>query len=67
LASPGKVSGRDIMVRLRIIHGWIAAIVSGDYFPDRNIHGLLGFRDDKTVMTRIDVAFPVLYTRMFFR
>ena len=35
----------------------VPAIIS----PDRNIHGLLEFRDDKTVTTRIDVAFPVLH------
>ncbi len=31
---------------------------------DRNIHGLLEFHGDGTVMTRIDVAFPVLYGKL---
>jgi len=35
----------------------VPAIIS----PDRNIHGLLEFHDDRTVTTRIDVAFPVLH------
>lgn len=29
--------------------------------PDRKIHGLLEFHDDRTMMTRIDVAFSVLH------
>ncbi|MCX7748070.1 MAG: D-alanine--D-serine ligase VanG [Clostridia bacterium] len=35
----------------------VPAIIS----PDRNIHGLLEFHDDRTVTTKIDVAFPVLH------
>jgi D-alanine---D-serine ligase len=35
----------------------VPAIIS----PDRNIHGLLEFHHDRTVTTRIDVAFPVLH------
>jgi D-alanine---D-serine ligase len=35
----------------------VPAIIS----TDRNIHGLLEFHDDRTVMTRIDVVFPVLH------
>ncbi len=35
----------------------VPAIIS----PDRNIHGLLEFRDDRTIVTGIDVAFPVLH------
>jgi D-alanine---D-serine ligase len=34
----------------------VPAIIS----PDRKIHGLLEFHDDRTIMTRIDVAFPLL-------
>lgn len=29
--------------------------------PDRNVHGLLEFHTDRTVLTSIDVAFPVLH------
>ncbi len=35
----------------------VPAVIS----PDRNIHGLLEFHDDKVITTRIDVAFPVLH------
>lgn len=35
----------------------VPAIIS----PDRNIHGLLEFRGNKVIATRIDVAFPVLH------
>ena len=35
----------------------VPAIIS----PDRSVHGLLEFNDDKVVSTRIDVAFPVLH------
>lgn len=37
----------------------VPAIIS----PDRSVHGLLEFNDDKVVSTRIDVAFPVLHGR----
>ncbi|MBU3145514.1 D-alanine--D-serine ligase VanG [Clostridium sp. CF012] len=35
----------------------VPAIIS----PDRHIHGMLEFYDDKIIATRIDVAFPVLH------
>lgn len=35
----------------------ISAVIS----PDRSIHGLLEFHDDKVITTRVDVAFPVLH------
>lgn len=37
----------------------VPAVIS----PDRNVHGLIEFYNDKTVTTRIDVAFPIIHGR----
>ncbi|MBZ9609632.1 D-alanine--D-serine ligase VanG [Clostridium estertheticum] len=39
----------------------IGACVPAIISPDRHIHGMLEFYDDKIIATRIDVVFPVLH------